>query len=32
MDERTIDEGGDIYIVVAYHIMLNARIAEQLHG
>jgi hypothetical protein len=28
--ERTIDEGEDIYIVVAYHTLLNARIVEQL--
>jgi len=30
--ERTIDEGEDIYIVVAYHTLLNAQIAEQLQG
>lgn len=28
--ERTIDEGEDIYVVVAYHTLLNARIIEQL--
>ncbi|KAJ5970777.1 uncharacterized protein N7479_000695 [Penicillium vulpinum] len=27
--ERTIDEGEDIYIVVGYHTVLDARIAEQ---
>ncbi|KAH8728778.1 hypothetical protein GQ44DRAFT_701969 [Phaeosphaeriaceae sp. PMI808] len=30
--ERTIDEGEDIYIVVAYHTLLNTRITEQLQG
>jgi hypothetical protein len=28
--ERTIDEGEDIYVVVAYHTLLDARIQEQL--
>ena len=28
--ERTIDEGEDIYVVVAYHTLSNARIMEQL--
>ncbi|KAH0557192.1 hypothetical protein GP486_005019 [Trichoglossum hirsutum] len=28
--ERTIDEGEDIYMVVAYHTLLDARIIEQL--
>lgn len=27
--ERTIDEGEDIYVVVGYHTILDARIAEQ---
>ncbi|KAJ5404021.1 hypothetical protein N7509_003892 [Penicillium cosmopolitanum] len=27
--ERTIDEGEDIYVVVGYHTVLDARIAEQ---
>jgi hypothetical protein len=27
--ERTIDEGEDIYVVVGYHTILNARITEQ---
>lgn len=30
--ERTIDEGEDIYVVVAYHTLVNARILEQLGG
>jgi hypothetical protein len=30
--ERTIDEGEDIYIVVAYHTLVDARILEQLGG
>lgn len=30
--ERTIDEGENIYVVVAYHTLLNARIVEQLQG
>jgi hypothetical protein len=30
--ERTIDEGEDIYVVVAYHTLVNARIQEQLGG
>ena len=30
--ERTIDEGEDIYVVVAYHTLLDARIIEQLGG
>ncbi|KAF2185926.1 hypothetical protein K469DRAFT_664948 [Zopfia rhizophila CBS 207.26] len=30
--ERTIDEGEDIYMIVAYHTLLNARITEQLGG
>jgi len=30
--ERTIDEGEDIYIVVAYHTLVNARITAQLGG
>lgn len=30
--ERTIDEGEDIYVVVAYHTLVNARITEQLGG
>jgi len=30
--ERTIDEGEDIYIVVGYHTILNARIMEQCGG
>jgi hypothetical protein len=30
--ERTIDEGEDIYFVVAYHTLVNARIVEQLGG
>jgi hypothetical protein len=30
--ERTIDEGEDIYVIVAYHTLLDARIIEQLGG
>ncbi|KAK2750081.1 hypothetical protein FQN57_004573 [Myotisia sp. PD_48] len=30
--ERTIDEGEDIYVVVAYHTLLNARIVERIGG
>lgn len=30
--ERTIDEGEDIYVVVAYHTLMNARILEQSGG
>ncbi|KAI9786108.1 MAG: hypothetical protein M1839_007518 [Geoglossum umbratile] len=30
--ERTIDEGEDIYVVVAYHTLFDARIIEQLGG
>jgi tetratricopeptide (TPR) repeat protein len=30
--ERTIDEGEDIYVIVAYHTLVNARILEQLGG
>ena len=30
--ERTIDEGEDIYVVVAYHTLVDARILEQLGG
>lgn len=30
--ERTIDEGEVIFVVVAYHTLLNARIIEQLQG
>ena len=30
--ERTIDEGEDIYVVVAYHTLMNARVLEQLEG
>jgi hypothetical protein len=30
--ERTIDEGEDIYVVVAYHTLVNARILEQSGG
>ena len=30
--ERTIDEGEDIYVVVAYQTLLDARISEQLGG
>ncbi|KAJ5807091.1 hypothetical protein N7474_010683 [Penicillium riverlandense] len=30
--ERTIDEGEDIYVVIGYHTVLDARIAEQSRG
>ena len=30
--ERTIDEGEDIYVIVAYHTLMNARVLEQLGG
>lgn len=30
--ERTIDEGEDIYIVVGYHTLLNARVMDQRGG
>jgi hypothetical protein len=30
--KKTIDEGEDIYVVVAYHTLLDARIIEQLGG
>ncbi|EFQ99579.1 hypothetical protein MGYG_02591 [Nannizzia gypsea CBS 118893] len=30
--ERTIDEGEDIYVVVAYHTLVGAQIQEQLRG
>jgi hypothetical protein len=30
--ERTIDEGEEIYVVVAYHTLFDARIIEQLGG
>jgi hypothetical protein len=30
--ERTIDEGEDIYVVVAYHTLFDARIIERLGG
>ncbi|KAF2465629.1 uncharacterized protein BDR25DRAFT_85624 [Lindgomyces ingoldianus] len=30
--DRTIDEGEEIYVVVAYHTLVNARIIEQLGG
>ncbi|KAF2687557.1 hypothetical protein K458DRAFT_476332 [Lentithecium fluviatile CBS 122367] len=30
--KRTIDEGEDIYVVVAYHTLMNARITTQLGG
>ncbi|KAI9859118.1 MAG: hypothetical protein M1813_007074 [Trichoglossum hirsutum] len=30
--ERTIDEGEDIYVVVAYHTLFDTRIIEQLGG
>ena len=30
--ERTFDEGEDIYVIVVYHTLMNARVLEQLGG